>query len=164
MCKSGKIVNVVLNSNNAINAGSGNNNLNYFIDWSAILENGKSYILHWIYTSQVNTFTVATKIAQVQINFQMDNYLNKSSTYGAPNTTYIGVLQPKTYFNGQNWVLTADDTLNVPIYMKTRPYNNIFNVQVLTNDSPPVLWTDSAAVPIPNANYIMTLSFQEVDN
>ena len=160
----GKIVNVVLNSNNAINAAplaANNNSLNYFIDWSAILKDGKSYRLHWTYTSQLNTFTIATKLPQLRVDFQMDNYLNKSSTYGAPNTTFIGNLQPKQIVNNTTWSLYADDSNNPPTYLTTRPYNNTFNVQVVTNDAVPTLWVDNAASPVPNNNYILVLSFQE---
>jgi hypothetical protein len=162
MCKSGKIVNVVLNSNNAL-AGSTNNNATYNIDWGAILKPNKPYKLHWTYVGQTNTITAATKIAQVQIDFQMETYLNKSSIYGAPTTFTIGSLRT-FYLNGAVNYLFADDNNNPPIYLQTRPHSNTFRVQVLTNDATPVAWTDSAGTPVANGNYILNLSFQEMES
>ena len=163
MCKSGKIVNVVLNSNNAL-TGSTNNNATYNIDWSAILKPRQAYKMHWCYVGQSNVITAASKIAQVQIDFQMEQYLGRSSTFGAPISLTIGCLRT-FYVNGTINYLFADDNNNPPIYLKNRPGNNTFRVQVLTNDSPPVAWVDNTAVtPVANGNYILTLSFQEMDS
>jgi hypothetical protein len=156
----GKIVNVVLNSNNKVSGA--NNNAVYFIDWGAILKSQKPYRLHWTYVGQPNTFTAVSKLAQVQVDFNLENYLNRDSTMGAPSTQTIGMLR-SNYLNAAINYLFADDNNNPPIYLNTRPQNNTFRVQVLTNDSPPVVWTDNAAVPVVNGNYIMTLSFQEID-
>jgi hypothetical protein len=93
----------------------------------------------------------------------MENYLNKSSTLGSPSSFCIGVLR-SAYLNGTLNVLYAGDNDNEPIYLANRPYNNIFNVQVLTNDATPVAWTDNAATPVANASYMLTLSFQEIEN
>ena len=158
----GKIVNVILNSNNAL-ANSTNNDATYNIDWGAILKPNKPYRLHWTYVGQSNVITAASKVAQVQIDFQMEQYLNKSSTYGAPKTMTIGCLRT-FYVNGTINYLFADDNNNPPIYLETRPFGNTFRVQVLTNDSPPVPWKDNTAVtPVVNGHYILSLSFQEID-
>lgn len=162
MCKtSGRIVNVILNSNNAL-AGSVNNDATYNIDWGAILKPNQPYKLHFTYVGQSNTITAASKIAQIQIDFQMQQYLNQSSTYGAPTSLSIGCLRT-FYVNGVINYLFADDNNNTPIFLQTRPFNNLFRVRVLNNDSTPVLWTDNAAVPVANGNYVLSLSFQEVD-
>lgn len=163
MCKSGgKIVNVILNSNNAL-TGSTNSNATYNIDWDAILKQDKAYKLHWTYVSQSNTITAATKVAQVQIDFQMEQYLGQSSTYGAPKSLIIGCLRT-FYVNGTINYLFADDNNNPPIYLERRPYGNTFRVQVLTNDATPVEWKDNAATPVVNGNYILSLSFQEMES
>lgn len=154
----GKIVNVVLNSNNKVSGA--NNDAVYFVDWGAILEDRKKYRLHWTYAAQNNAFAAATKLAQVQVDFNMQSYLNRSSTFGAPSTQCIGALRTN-YVNANVNYLFADDNNNPPIYLDSRPQNNTFRVQVLTNDAVPVLWTDST--PAVNANYILTLSFQEID-
>lgn len=157
----GKIVNVILNSNNAI-SGSTNNDATYNIDWGAILKPNKSYRLHWTYVGQSNTITAASKVAQVQIDFQMEQYLNKSSTYGAPKSLTIGCLRT-FYVNGVINYLFADDNNNPPIYLERRPYGNTFKVQVLTNDATPALWLDNAVTPVVNGNYMLNLSFQEME-
>ena len=163
MCKSGKIVNVILNSNNAL-TGSTNNDATYNIDWGAILKRDKSYRLHWCYVGQSNVITAASKVAQVQIDFQMEQYLGQSSTYGAPKSLSIGCLRT-FYVNGSINYLFADDNNNPPIYLERRPYGNIFRVQVLTNDATPVGWKDNTAVtPVVNGNYILSLSFQEMES
>jgi hypothetical protein len=161
MCKSKKVVNVILNSNNAL-ANSTNNNANYNIDWGSILKDRTAYRLHWTYQGQANTLTIASKLAQVKINFNMDQYLNTSSVAGAPTSTTIGVLR-HDYLNGTLNTLYASDNDNPPIYLANRPYNNTFNVQVLTNDATPVAWTDNAAAPVANNNYMLILSFTEMD-
>lgn len=162
----GKIVNVILNSNNALQTSAvdvSNNSLEYSVDWSAILESNCAYRMHWSYTGQPNTLTAASKLAQVQIDFQMEQYLNQSSAYGAPTTFTIGCLR-SFYLNGTVNYLFADDSNNPVIYLKNRPYNNRFRVRVLTNDATPVVWTDNAAAPLANGNYILSLSFEKVDD
>ena len=156
-----KTVNVILNSNNAL-SGSTNNNATYNVDWSAILKDGKSYELHFTYVGQTNVITNASKLAQVAIDFNMENYLNISSTYGAPTTLHLGMLR-SFYLNGTVNYLFADDNNNPPVFMQTRPYNNTFRVQVLTNDATPVGWKDNAGTPLVNGNYILTLCFVELD-
>jgi hypothetical protein len=156
----GKIVNVVLNSNNKVSGT--NSNAVYFIDWGSVLKDRKPYRLHWTYVSQPNTLTAASKLAQVQVDFNFENYLNTSSTMGAPTTQTIGMLR-SNYLNGSINYLFADDNNNAPIYLNSRPQNSTFRVQVLTNDSPPIEWKDNAAVPVVNGNYVLTLSFQEMD-
>ena len=162
MCNKNKIVNIILNSNNK--SSGANNDATYNIDFGAVLKDKTPYRLHWTYVGQSNVITSASKLAQVQINFNMNQYLNASSTVGLPTTYTIGMLRT-FYVNGTINYLFADDNNNAPIYLDSRPVNNIINVQVLTNDSPPVLWKDNTAVtPVVNGNYVLTLSFQEIDN
>lgn len=161
MCGTSKIVNVILNSNNALN-GSTNNNATYNIDWASILKDRTPYKLHWTYIGQPNTLNASSKLAQIQIDFNCENYLNQNSINGAPTTNTIGCLR-SFYLNGTTNYLFADDNNNTPIYFKNRPYNNTFRVKVLTNDATPTYWVDNAVTPVANGNYILTLSFQELD-
>lgn len=161
MCGNKKIVNIVLNSNNKVSGT--NNDAVYQFDFGSVLKDKTPYRLHWTYVSQSNTITAATKLAQVQVNFNMEQYLNRDSIIGAPTTFCIGGLRT-FYVNGTINYLFADDNNNPPIYLANRPYNSNFNVRVLTNDAAPILWTDNAAVPVANNNYILTLSFQELGN
>ena len=48
----------------------------------------------------------------------------------------------------------------MPIFLHSRPLDNNVKIQILTNDNPPVAWTDALAT-LPN-NYILTLNFTEI--
>ena len=149
-----KTITIKFNSNSKI-SGTNNNNLNYYIDWSAILDNNKPYILTWTYTSQqqaTNAFTNLTKLASVYINIFANNY--NANSYGAGITQNIGNLK------ADNNTLYADTNVNMPIFLNSRPLDNNVNIQILTNDSPAVVWTDALAA-VPN-NYILTLNFTEL--
>lgn len=143
-------VNVVFNSN--YKTSGTNSNANYYIDWSAILKSDKQYLLQWTYIGENNTFN-APKLATLNMNIYGENY--SSSTSGAPLSMNFGNL-----FVGGSLYATTND--NTPILLTTRPTNNYVNVQILTNDNPPVEWTDNAAIPAPPANYILTLTFSEL--
>lgn len=144
-------VNVVFNSN--YKTSGTNSNANYYIDWSAILQPNTKYLLQWTYLGQVNTFN-NPKLAGLYMNIIGENYT--SSTSGAPLSLNFGNL-----FEG-NIGLYATINDNTPILLNSRPTNNYVNIQILTNDNPPVEWTDNAAIPVPPANYILTLTFSEV--
>jgi hypothetical protein len=161
MCGGNKIVNVVLNSNNAI-SGSTNNNASYSIDFGSILKPRTPYKLHFTYVGQPNVLTAVSKLAQVQVDFNMEQY-SGGSISGAPTTLTIGCLR-SFYLNGTTNYLFCDDNNNTPVYLQNRPSNNNFTVRVLTNDATPVLWTDNAGTPVANNAYILTLSFQEMGN
>jgi len=160
MC-GGKIVNVILNSNNKVSGA--NNDAVYAFDFGAVLKDRTPYKLHFTYVGQSNTLTASAKIAQVQINFNMEQYLNASSNLGAPVTQTLGMLR-SAYLNGSINNLYAGDNDNPPIYLNSRPQANNFNVRILTNDATPVLWTDNTATPVVNGNYMLILSFQEMRN
>lgn len=144
-------INVIFNSNYKISGT--NSNANYYIDWSAILQPDKKYLLQWTYLGQNNTFS-GPKLATLNMNIYGENY--SSSTSGAPLSLNFGNL----LLGGYGLYATIND--NTPILITNRPTNNNVNVQILTNDNPPVEWTDNSAIPAPPANYILTLTFSEI--
>jgi len=147
-----KFITIKFNSNSKI---SGTNaNANYYIDWSAILKDSRPYTLTWTYTAQQNVFTAATKVASVYINIFANNYI--ANTYGAGITQHIGNLK------NDNNTLNADINSNMAVFLNSRPQDNNVNVQILTNDSPAIAWTDNAGVPVGPNNYILTLTFSEL--
>lgn len=160
-----KTINVILNSNNKLSGGT-NNRAQYFIDWGAILENNVKYKMHWTYVGQVNTYATTAntlKTAQVNIDFGMENFLNRTSSYGAPTTQCIGMLRP-FYLGTATMYLYADDNNNPAVYLPYRPQNNTFTVSIFNNDATPALWTDNATPTAqPPGNYMLVLSFQELD-
>ena len=144
-----------INFNSNFELSGTNNNANYYIDWSAILDDNKKYILTWTYDAQqqaTNAFTNLTKLASVNINIFANNY--NASTYGAGITQTIGSLKP------DNNALYADTSVNMPLFLHSRPLDNNVNIQILTNDNPAVAWTDALAA-VPN-NYILTINFTEI--
>ncbi len=143
------VVNVIFNSN--YKTSGTNSNAQYYMDWSAILKSNRKYLVQWTYVSQTNTFTTP-KIASVYINIYGENY--SASTHGAPTSTNMGAL-----FVGSALYATTND--NTPILINDRPTNNNVNVQILTNDNPPVEWTDNAPIPVGPNDYILTLTFSE---
>lgn len=143
------VVNVIFNSN--YKTSGTNSNANYYMDWSAILKSNTKYLLQWTYVSQANTLTTP-KIPSVYINIYGENY--SASTQGAPTSNNMGAL-----FVGSALYATTND--NTPILINDRPSNNYVNIQILTNDNPPVEWTDNSAIPVPPNNYILTLTFSE---
>ena len=147
-----KTITIKFNSNFKLSGT--NNNANYYIDWSAILDNNKPYILNWTYQAQqqaTNAFTNLTKLASVHINIFANNYV--ASSYGAGITQNIGNLKP------DNNSLYADANVELPLFLNFRPLDNNVNIQILNNDNPSFVWTD-ALTAVPN-NYILTLNFTE---
>jgi len=155
-----KTVNVVLNSNNKF-SGSATTDLTYFIDFASILKPNVPYQLHWTYVGMPNSFGAATPLAVVNVDFMMEQYLNRSSTNGSPTTYTIGVLR-SFYLSSTINYLFADDNNNHPIYLPNRPLSNYINVRIVSNTATPVPWADSASAA-PNA-YILTLSFTEIEH
>ena len=143
------VVNVIFNSNYKLSGT--NNDANYYMDWSAILKPNTKYLMQWTYIARSNTFN-NPKVASVYMNIYGENY--SASTSGAPSSTNMGSL-----FIGSGLYATTND--NTPILINNRPQSNNVNIQILTNDNPPVPWEDNSAIPIPPADYILTLTFSE---
>lgn len=153
------VVNVIFNSNNKVSGT--NSNANYYIDWNAILKKDTKYLLQFNYIGQSNTFTSASKIATLNINIWGENYIASAS--GAPSSIMLGML----WFGSgspQPLGLYATTNDNTPIQINNKPSTNLVNVQILTNDNPPIEWLDNAAIPVAPANYIFTLTFSELEN
>ena len=109
-----KTITIKFNSNSKISGT--NSNSNYYIDWSAILDNNKPYNLTWTYTAQQNVFGAATKVASIYINIFANNYI--ANSYGAGITQNIGNLK------ADNNVFYADTNVNIPIFLNSRPLEN----------------------------------------
>ncbi len=156
-----KIVNVILNSNNK--ASGTNNQAQYYIDWGAILKNNTSYYLHFTYLGGNNVIN-GSKLALLYADFQTSNKLNTATQYGANSSQMLGFLMPTVLVGSSNTnYLQSLDNTNVPTFLETRPNNNNFCVSVYDNASPPNLYLDNATTPVVNNNYLLVLSFREVE-
>jgi hypothetical protein len=125
----GKITNLVLNSTNKT-SGTVNNDLTYYVDWSAILLKNKKYKLYFNYMggyNHINSF----RFAYITTNIPINNYtVNTSTNYNLGNLKYIIAQQ-----NINAASLHANINDNVPIYLESLPLNNNLNIKILDNVS-----------------------------
>jgi hypothetical protein len=128
-----KTYNVILNSNNALNASTGLSNfLNYYIDWTAVLPNSnKNYLLTWTYMGS-NNYINGYDFPIVSINFNTSNYIN--GTQGAITTQIIGRLK-QNLINGTTFqgYFDASKYDNPPTMVLGRPNNNTITVSLNSN-------------------------------
>jgi hypothetical protein len=157
-----KVVNVILNSNNAI-TGSTTQKATYFMDWGSILEDNTPYYLHFTYIGGKNTID-GTNLATIYADFQTSNKFNTSSSQFASSTQMLGFLKPIVFVGASNFgYFQAEDNTNVPTYLTSRPQNNNFAISIFNNANPPALYLDQTAVPANPAAYILILSFRKVE-
>lgn len=121
--------NVVISTNKYYKTSGDFNSLFYAIDWSFLPE--QPYNVHFSYLGGVNNLT-GINIANLYIGFGCNNKTYEAgNTVESLNTTFIGVLKP--YVLGTTSFLLAEDNTNPPIYLSSRPRNNVFNVSILNN-------------------------------
>ncbi len=161
-----KNYNVVLNSNYCTTdtAANFNTNKNYYIDWSAILPD-KNFKLSFTFISEANLIKTLIDIPIITIDFlNQGNVDICQTTYQATSSNILGLIFP-TYLNPTdfNAYFRADKNFNQPIYL-SRPRQNNFNVKVISNSNPPLLWLDDdQLLDVPLAPYVLILSFEECD-
>jgi hypothetical protein len=153
-----KTISVKFNSNYKL-ATETKNNINYYVDWSAILKDNIPYLLTYNYTGQRNVFTNATKIASLYINIYGENYI--ASGRGANPTN---LLCPLDYLSvpGNSGNLFVVSNIKNQIFLHSRPQNNNVNIQILNNDVNPTIWTEVVDTTAQVNNYILTLTFTEL--
>ena len=160
--------NVVLNSTfcTTDTAGNVNTNKNYYIDWSAILPY-KNFKLTFYFISETNTIKILLNIPIITIDFlnQGKQVASQQSltSYQATSSNILGLIFP-TYLDptNHNAYFRADKNFNNPIYL-SRPRENNFNVRIVNNANPPILWVDEAGTPLDLKSYVLILSFEECD-
>jgi len=165
-----KNYNVVLNSNFCTfdSAGNTNSNKNYYIDWSSILPD-KKFKLTFSFISKTCIINTLVQIPIITIDFlnQANNYKcqQSSTTYQATSSNILGLIFPSYLLSANSpfSFLRADKDYNTPIYL-SRPRQNYFNVSMINNNNPPVLWVDeSAPTPLDFPAYVLILSFEECE-
>ena len=158
-----KNYNVVLNSTFCTTETATNvvTDRNYYIDWSAILPD-KNFKLTFSFISESNTITTMENLPIITIDFLNQGNIDISQpTYQATSSNILGLIFP-TYLDPNAHVayFRADKNFNNSIYL-SRPRQNNFNVKIITNGSPNILWVDDAAIPLSMAQYVLILSFEE---
>jgi len=126
-----KSYNVILNSVNSIQNGVGYNNCIYNFDWS-VLEN-RAYYVHFTYIGEVNNLD-GLSIALVSSDFigNQNTFQATATSTSSQTSNILGFIKP--YILGASSFLLAEDNTNPPIYINSRPQNNIFNVRIINND------------------------------
>lgn len=149
------IYTVVINSEEAENTFATLNSANYFIDWS-FLPQQKKYKVSFSFTTMKGEFD-NDNISQIYIDFTAspNTYeISSSANTWRKTTNFLGLVHPVVNSGSLDSRLCASIIDNPPIYINGRPSNNKFSVKFY--DMTKVLYD-------PVVNYILTLSFEEMD-
>ena len=159
-----KIFNIYINSTEKISGT--NNDANYFIDWPAVLPDGRYKCQFFYMQDYSNIILNVEDVAENQpgvlcLNLGCTtNYFCNGSTLS--NSNIIGLLKwemfgPDGVGKG---VLSANSTDNNSFYLQHRPTNNVLNLQIRLLDGT-TLWTDSEAEP--PYDYSICFTFELLD-
>ena len=155
---------ILINSVNYTTSNNGlNSSLNYNFDWSILPD--QPYRVHFTYLGEINDLSTGSDIAMIYLNFGCgtNNYVVSTNGY-AQTSTFLGYLRPERMV-AQSF-LYAEDSTNVPIYIKGRPQNNNFTVDILNNANASPLttaiqyFTPSTGVLAP---YVLQLRFVPIN-
>ena len=125
----GKIYTISIGSGTRV-AGTAVNNANYNIDWS-ILPLNKSFTVGFSFVSATVNVTSYTSIALLQVDLG-DADTNRISSIGSTYTITsptMGILIPHTL--STTTFLKGEAQANNKVFIKTRPPNNVLNVDYL---------------------------------
>jgi len=148
---------IILNSINAYQSPSGvnqNNDKVYNINWEAIMPDCP-YEVHFTFMAE-NNQTLLTTIPMVYCDFGNTNVYQPASAGGrtiAGTTGYMGIL--RGFGVGGQFSFFSEDETNMPIYLNSRPRNNVFTIRILNNDGTPFFSPTGGNI----GSYIMTINF-----
>ena len=166
-----KNYNIILNSQycTSDSIANTNSNKNYYIDWSAILPEKQNFKLTFSFISECVVVQFFNPMPLITINFlnlgKQIASQQSLTTYQPTQSNLLGLIypvltDPNLHFN----YFRSDKSFNNPIYL-SRPTQNYFNVKIVTNSNPPILWTDETIPPpaLDFPQYVLILSFEECD-
>ena len=148
---------ITLNSITAYQSPSGVNQNNlkiYNINWDTIMPDCP-YEVHFTFMCE-NNQTLLTTIPMVYCDFGNTNVYEPDSTGGrtiAASSQYMGILKAQGV--AAAFFYFSEDETNMPIYLNSRPRNNVFSVRILNNDGTPFVTSTGGNL----ASYIMTINF-----
>ena len=160
-----KIYNIYIYSNSKISGT--NNNANYFIDWPAVLQEGR-YECKFYYMQDHSHIVLnvddqsENQPALLCLNLGCTtNYISNGSTLS--NVNIVGFLQwsPFGPDNIGKGVLSATVYDNNSFYLQHRPTNNVLNLQIRKFDGT-TLWIESENEP--PYDYCICFTFELLDN
>jgi hypothetical protein len=130
------------------------NNKQFYVDWGRLPT--ASYKVSFTMNCAVGT-TVNTYVANLFLDIgQNQNLIMASSGSTVARTGFLGLLQWSG--TGANNNLYADTSTNQPVYIKNRPQNNFFYVEIHQN-------ADPYTTNVPNAvlgQYTLVLTFEQI--
>ena len=155
----GKIYNIVLNSSYGT-APVDIRNVTFYYDWTRF-EEGRyklsfTFITSTFTTTNVSVCNIFTDLCQTNCFFAL-NPSNTNSISNSYNYQYLGMAISTGLGTNQNLYTPAN--LNGEIYLESRPYNNLFSVLLLNNDTGKTAYS-STSLP---GNYTINLCFEKLD-
>ena len=145
--------NLMINSQNYHTTSGGNNDQQYYFDWSLIPD--IPYNVHLTYVGELNDLSTLTTLPLVYINFG-----TSQSTYEVGKVTTNYSSQFVAFLRAERAVtasfLYAEDNTNPPIFLSGRPINNLFDVKIFNNNIPRTLYTPTTGAL---AEYVINLKF-----
>lgn len=155
----GKIYNIVLNSGYGTTNGD-IRNITFYYDWGR-MEEGRyklsfTFITSSFTTTNVNVCNIFTDLCQTNCYFASSPSTPNTYT-GSYNYQYLGMAISTGLGASQN--LYAPANFNGEIFLESRPYNNLFSVLLLNNDSGKTGYS-STSLP---GNYTINLCFEKLE-
>lgn len=153
----GKCYNIAIDSNYPyINSGNLTSQ-SYYINWAGVMPQG-SYKMTWSFMcSSLATYTNA-QLAGLALNIGGNDYFSTKQISYANTTSFCGFL-PTQDIGIIHYFLTNQQT-NPPIYLKSRPNENILQVNICNGVDTNSLYS----TPQPTGEYLLILSFEESSN
>ena len=150
----GKIYNVSFDSTN-FEGGANNTRRVYVTNWASILPDDKAFKVTFSYMSATATVPSPNTIV---MTLQVDLGQSCSFAGGANafrSTTFLGSI-PITSIAADEYY-SATTTTNPPVYIRTRPQNNLTTVHLHNG-----LTQTNFTTPQPG-DYVLTLCFEEIE-
>lgn len=155
----GKCYNLTFDSN-FFYGGTGTSKRTYFIDWASILPD-KAFKVTFSYMS-VADGSVEGLFAVMTLSINLGATNNFTSSSNTMSTIFMGNLKiapcSSTATGQSNAYFFAEQNTNPPIYLNSRPTQNILEVHLHQG-----LSGNGFIYPVPEP-YILTLNFEEVDD
>ena len=153
---------VLVNSAEALsnnNAAAPNTSLNYYFDWSILPD--QPYQVHFTFLGEINDLSAGNDLAMLYLDFGCgtNNFAVKSGSYGANTSNFLGFLRPERLVASS--FLYAEDSTNTPIFIKGRPRNNNFTVDILNNASSPTYFVPATGNLAPYAIQLRFIPYKE---
>ena len=153
----GKCYNISFDSTSYYGGGN-NNKRTYFVDWNSILPQNKKFKVSFCFMS-VSGSSVAGAVSVMSLLLNLGGTNNFwANGNGIISTQYLGALKISQTAAGTNGYYYADKHSNLPVYLNSRPTQNLLEVQLHAG----LDVTNNFTSPVP-FDYVLSLCFEEDD-